>query len=402
MHDKLPYFFNSGIVLDSSEKIRRAMQEMWEQLARVINQDIEIPPFDPNTVQQAASIGGGTEIQVNDVAVPTLGNFNDLTPQAPLEGHSNVLWQLDPDREHISAYVPDREDISFFGSSIFGISGAGQQTVLDFNPFAFGSNTAEYALPIGGWFRNPHASLAATNGPSTGMVYVKLDGGIIHIMKVSFPPNMAVGVSSNVRSSLRVEKGETFRFSFNVLGSTNINGELGAFGIEFASDDGSVVIGWAASGATTTVAASSTEYLHPLTRYKSTLLRDCELVVPFACTLRNFLIWKNATQPVSGSHVITIIKNRVATAVTITIPLSGELGIWSDFVNTVAVAAGDRIAIRSVNNATATARIHEACCTLLPSASAKTGILAGHFGLAAIASGVTAHCGPFEIGRAHV
>jgi hypothetical protein len=74
--------------------------------------------------------------------------------------------------------------------------------------------------------------------------------------------------------------------------------------------------------------------------------------LPNACTLKNFYVRTAGTQPASGSHVLTILKNGVATAITVTIPAGSGAGIVSDTTNSESFAAGDEISIKAVNNAT--------------------------------------------------
>lgn len=74
--------------------------------------------------------------------------------------------------------------------------------------------------------------------------------------------------------------------------------------------------------------------------------------LPNACTLKNFYIRTNSTQPASGSHVLTILKNGVATSIVVTIAAGSAAGVFSDTTNSVSFAAGDEVSIQAVNNAT--------------------------------------------------
>lgn len=69
------------------------------------------------------------------------------------------------------------------------------------------------------------------------------------------------------------------------------------------------------------------------------------------CTLKNFYIRTSGTQPATGSHVLTILKNGVATSITITIPAGSSAGKFSDTTNSESFVAGDEISILAVNNA---------------------------------------------------
>lgn len=75
--------------------------------------------------------------------------------------------------------------------------------------------------------------------------------------------------------------------------------------------------------------------------------------IPNACTLKNFYVRTSGSQPASGSHVLTILKNGVATSIVVTIAAGSAAGVFSDTTNSVSFAAGDEISIQAVNNATA-------------------------------------------------
>ena len=81
------------------------------------------------------------------------------------------------------------------------------------------------------------------------------------------------------------------------------------------------------------------------------------LIIPVACTLSNMYTMHYTTaQPATGSQVITVRKNGVDTALAITI-VAGSAPTttpYSDLVDSVSFAVGDKLAIRRVNNATTT------------------------------------------------
>ena len=69
------------------------------------------------------------------------------------------------------------------------------------------------------------------------------------------------------------------------------------------------------------------------------------MAVPRAGTLQKFYIHHNTANGNGNGVTYTVIKNGVATAITVTLA-SGAIGTGSDTVNTVAVVAGDLIAIQ--------------------------------------------------------
>jgi hypothetical protein len=68
-------------------------------------------------------------------------------------------------------------------------------------------------------------------------------------------------------------------------------------------------------------------------------------------TLKNFYIYTSTAQPATGSHVVTILKNGVATGIVVTIPSGSAAGLFSDTTNSESFAQGDAISIQAVNNA---------------------------------------------------
>jgi hypothetical protein len=77
------------------------------------------------------------------------------------------------------------------------------------------------------------------------------------------------------------------------------------------------------------------------------------LPMPTACTLNNFYFLMTTNQPASGSLVLTIRKNGADTALVITVAAGSVAGNYSNTTNSATFAAGDLMAIRFNNNATA-------------------------------------------------
>jgi len=81
------------------------------------------------------------------------------------------------------------------------------------------------------------------------------------------------------------------------------------------------------------------------------------VIMPVACTLSDmYTMHYNTTQPATGSQVFTVRKNGVDTALAITIS-AGSVPTttpYSNTANSVTFAAGDKLSIRRVNNATTT------------------------------------------------
>ena len=92
-----------------------------------------------------------------------------------------------------------------------------------------------------------------------------------------------------------------------------------------------------------------TVYNHPASNSATGTLAQQEVVVPFACTAKNLYAFAD-TNGHNGTNVLTVMKNGVATAITVTIA-AGSTAVVSDTVNTVSFAAGDKITMRHVENA---------------------------------------------------
>lgn len=104
------------------------------------------------------------------------------------------------------------------------------------------------------------------------------------------------------------------------------------------------------------VPASTTRYFAFLSLASLAAENQRQIIVPYAVTFKNFFCFFGigAGQTISGSLVLTIRKNGVDTAITITIPAGTSSGTFSDTTNSASFAAGDLISIKAVNNAVLT------------------------------------------------
>jgi hypothetical protein len=73
-----------------------------------------------------------------------------------------------------------------------------------------------------------------------------------------------------------------------------------------------------------------------------------------AYTLEKWTIKTGATQPATGSLVLTVYKNASPTSLTITVAAGSAAGFFSDTSNSASVAVGDTLSIQAVNNAITT------------------------------------------------
>ena len=123
---------------------------------------------------------------------------------------------------------------------------------------------------------------------------------------------------------------------------TQLNSKI-ASSVSFISSS----IGQALNGA-----ASPTTRYHSVSGTLSSLTTPFQVPVPTACTFSNFYFRTYSTQPATGSLVLTLQKNAVDTALTITIAAGSAGGNFSDTINTVSFSAGDTWQIKIVQNAT--------------------------------------------------
>jgi hypothetical protein len=99
-------------------------------------------------------------------------------------------------------------------------------------------------------------------------------------------------------------------------------------------------------------AASPVTRFHSIATSLSALPNPCQVPVPTACTFSNFYFRIYGAQPATGSLVLTLQKNAVDTAVTITIAAGSAIGVYSDTTNSATYSAGDTWQLKLVQNAT--------------------------------------------------
>jgi hypothetical protein len=104
-----------------------------------------------------------------------------------------------------------------------------------------------------------------------------------------------------------------------------------------------------------TINASATNYLN--TGVTTTTIENAAtMIAPVAFTLSNmYTVHYTSTQPASGAQVLTVRKNGVDTALSITIAAGSAPTTtpYSDLTNSVSFAVGDRMTIKRQNLATA-------------------------------------------------
>jgi hypothetical protein len=104
---------------------------------------------------------------------------------------------------------------------------------------------------------------------------------------------------------------------------------------------------------TLTLGASTTRYLNVASVY-ATSTTTSNQAMESAVTFKKIVARIATAQPASGSQVLTLVKNNVDTALTVTIPASSAIGTLVEFSTDVSFSANDLWTVKVVNNATAT------------------------------------------------
>ena len=159
------------------------------------------------------------------------------------------------------------------------------------------------------------------------------------------------GVTSNIQTQLNAKQGTITLTTTGTSGAATLVGST--LNIPQYSAAGQSVnilhniIAQALSGA-----ASPTTRYHAVSGTISTLTTAYQIPLSTACTFGNFYFRIYSAQPASGSLVLTLQKNAVDTASTITIAAGSAIGNYTDNTNTVSFTAGDTWQIKIVQNAT--------------------------------------------------
>jgi hypothetical protein len=113
------------------------------------------------------------------------------------------------------------------------------------------------------------------------------------------------------------------------------------------------------NGVVNTIALSSTAYMAlPGFNASSATEGSRQSVIPLAGTIKNFYVVTGNAQPGDGALTITLRKNGVDTAVTITIAAGAASNVFTDLTHSFTVVAGDLLSIKFVNaSASASAQI---------------------------------------------
>lgn len=106
----------------------------------------------------------------------------------------------------------------------------------------------------------------------------------------------------------------------------------------------------ATSGGPATAGASQTFYMAPGYAGYNATENNVKTPLPAQGTLRALYVQTSSAQGAAGTQVYTLRKNGADTALTLTVGAGAAAGTFSDVTHSVAVAAGDLLSVKVVNN----------------------------------------------------
>lgn len=111
------------------------------------------------------------------------------------------------------------------------------------------------------------------------------------------------------------------------------------------------------------VAAGTTTYINiPAGTFNNVSASAVEMMLPYACVIRNLRIRTVSSQPATGDLVFTSFVNESAANLIVTIAANSGASLYGDITHSDSVGAGGRFGLRVVNNAaTASAQIAGIC-----------------------------------------
>lgn len=272
---------------------------------------------------------------------------------------------------------------------------------LGSNAAAYGSTTAPgvlastpFIVPHALYAGKLHVNLSATE-TAGALSFIGFNKNEVYTTEgplygFTIPGLSPAGVYGDLVNFLRCERGNNLRFLAERRGA--ITSTYSAWSCEVRGDNNEGILGVTTNGYSTPL--SSTVYLPVFGSSGETMGRS-QFVVPLGCTFKNLWIKTGTAQSGTGSLVITVFKNGVATALTKTIAASSAIGIYTDLTNTVTFSAKDTITFQLTNNATAgAATILCIMLTYIPTSGKGRIIGGGSLGVARNA-GKTSYSMPF-------
>lgn len=199
----------------------------------------------------------------------------------------------------------------------------------------------------------------ASNG-SAGRMYVRVQNGYelqeLHNVKITSVANNDILKYNSSNSLWENSNALSTKQDTITLTTTGTSGSSTLVGstlnIPVYAGAGSGTSIQTITGVATGLGANTTRYN---TVNGSTSESQVSIPIASSCTINNLYVRTTATMPVNSSLQVTIVKNAVATSVTVTIAAGSAAGIYSDTTNNATFSAGDRYQIEFKNTGTAVA-----------------------------------------------
>ena len=184
-------------------------------------------------------------------------------------------------------------------------------------------------------------------GTNNEIAYFNSTGSTIASLPVATYPSLTElsyvkGVTSAIQTQINAK-----------LSTTLATGQifLGVGGVATASSNPRAILN--SMLASDVVALSTTSYYQPASaQVDNTTENNRRYFISNDCLGARLLVQTANTQNSSGSCVVSINKNGSASGISVTISASSVAGIFTDYVNSVSLVAGDYLTIKVVNNAT--------------------------------------------------
>ena len=207
-------------------------------------------------------------------------------------------------------------------------------------------------LPVGAWVKDLSVYISGAMGTSSRkQVYdltfassaptaVVPNGGFI--LKSG---DAADGYSNFERNQVRVE--ELYYWNTSVNGTGGNNAAAQGWTAVWLGDDGGGIIG--ASIPTTAILAGATNYAAPFDSIEIFAAEvQAQWPAPVAGTLGRLTVQVSNNQTAAATCVMTVRVDGAPSALTLTLPMSGNAGYYFDWTHTVHVTEGQKIAFERV------------------------------------------------------
>lgn len=198
------------------------------------------------------------------------------------------------------------------------------------------------------------ATTITTSNLTSSRALVSNGGGKVDVSAVTTTElGRLVGVTSDIQTQLNAKQGTITLTTTGTSGSATLVGStLNVPQYAGAGSGTSFLSGYIGTGV---IGAATTNYSGILGGGYVNAANEFQRFVPLpqACSFSRWYARTSATQPASGSLVITLRQNSVDTALVITIAAGSVAGTYSNTATSVSFSAGDLTSVKIVNNGAA-------------------------------------------------